>query len=229
MAFTPILTDQSISYAENRPAYYRNSRREDLWGSPVYFVPPNYDENQYGEPGPKYAYGYNYNNSTSNYLGNCTWWCMGRLLDAGYNGSITFGIGDAKNWYSNYSGNKDTNVNNLRAGDIIVFEDANNPGDSGHVMFVEQISGSTVRISQSAYSTRSVWSGKSCLVNTYIKSELSYGNNVDMYRNIGSAYYEKVIGFLHTSDLIPSTISIIPLYRNLFLKRRKRRGHVTIW
>ena len=233
--FDPITSSQSIGYVRYNENY-RNAARETLFGVPVYFVPPHYSEDQLGEGGPKYMWGYNYNNSPSNYLGNCTWWCCGRLLDVGFTGSVGFTVADAKNWYSNYGGNKSTNVNNLKAGDIIVFDVSGSPSDPGHVMFVEQISGSTVTISESAYSTRSVWSGKSCLVTSYSRSELSYHSSVDIYKNLDSAYTERVIGYLHTNELIPDppppptpSVNVGALYRSVFMKRKRRRQHVTIW
>lgn len=195
MSFTPILSNQSISYAENR-YQYRNAPRENAWGSPVFACGPNTSINDYiSYPGPKYQYGYNYYNSPATNKGNCTWWCWGRCLEA--NGTeLSLHLGDAKNWYDNYSGSKSRNADNIQPGDIIVFTDS----DAGHVQFVEQVSGNTVYISQSAYSTRSVWNGMSCLVTSYSKNEIYQGNSLDMYKNLGSAYYETVVGVLHTGE-----------------------------
>lgn len=198
MAFTPILSDQPISYVMSRTSY-RNSARESLaGGTPVFFVPSNASLNDYGYGGPKYQYGYTYYNSPSNVLGNCTWWCWGRLNQT--MGTSLPNYGDANNWYSRYTGSKETNANNIRAGDIIVLDD----GDAGHVMFVEQVSGNTVYISQSAYSTRTVWSGMACLVSNYQKSEIVADNSIDMYKGHGGAYYQTVIGVLHTGGSGPT-------------------------
>jgi len=198
MAFTPILSDQPISYVMSR-ANYRNSARENLaGGTPVFFVPTSASLNDYGYGGPKYEYGYTYYNSPSNVLGNCTWWCWGRLNQT--MGTSLPNYGDANNWYSRYTGSKDPNANNINPGDIIVLDD----GDAGHVMFVEQVSGNTVYISQSAYSTRTVWSGMSCLVANYQKSEIVAGNTLDMYKGHGGAYFQTVIGVIHTGEDSPT-------------------------
>lgn len=195
MAFTPITTNQSISYAENR-TQYRNSARESLaGGTPVFFTPSTATLNDYGYGGPKYKYGYTYYNSPApenTYNGNCTWWCWGRLYQT--MGTSLPNYGNAVNWYSSYTGSKDTNASNIQPGDIIVFSDSG----AGHVMFVEDVSGNTITISQSAYSTRSIWQGKSCLVTQYTKGEIYAGNQIDMYRNLDSSYNVTVVGVIHT-------------------------------
>ncbi|MBO5387243.1 MAG: CHAP domain-containing protein [Lachnospiraceae bacterium] len=215
MAFTPLTSSQPISYASSRSSY-RNSARETLaGGSPVFFNPSNYSLNQTGYPGPRYKYGYTYNNcpapeNTCN--GNCTWWCWGRLNQT--MGTSLPNMGDGKDWYDNYSGVKYRNANNIQPGDIIVFTD----NDAGHVMFVEKVDGNTITISQSAYSTRSVWSGMACLVTTFSKSDIYQGNSINMYKDLDSAYYQEVVGVIHTGEDGPGPtpepvepeISIIP-------------------
>lgn len=199
MAFTPILSNQSISYASSR-SEYRNSARETLaGGTPVFFSPSYATLNDYGYGGPRYRYGYTYYNSGSNIYGNCTWWCWSRLYETMGTGLPNYG--DGKYWYDSYNGAKDRNANNIQPGDIIVFTD----NDAGHVMFVEKVdSDGTIHISQSAYSSRSVWSGMSCLVNTYNKSEIYQGNSINIYKNIDSAYYQTVIGVIHTGESGPT-------------------------
>lgn len=200
MAFTPLLTSQPISYAAAR-TNYRNSARESLaGGTPVFFVPSGNSLNDYGYGGPRYKYGYTYVNCPSpeyNYNGNCTWWCWGRLNET--MGTYLPNYGDAKNWYSRYSGSKDTDASNIQPGDIIVLTDS----DAGHVMFVEQVSGNTVHISQSAYSSRSVWIGKSCLTTTYSKSAITAGASLNIYKDLDSAYYCEVVGVIHTGGSSP--------------------------
>lgn len=215
MGFTPLTSSQPISYASSRSSY-RNSARESLaGGSPVFFNPSNYSLNQYGYGGPRYKYGYTYNNCPSperNYNGNCTWWCWGRLNQT--MGTYLPNMGDAKYWYDNYSGEKYRNANNIQPGDIIVFTD----NSAGHVMFVEKVDGNTITISQSAYSTRSVWSGMACLVTTFSKSDIYQGNSINMYKDLDSAYYQEVIGVIHTGEDSPGPtpepvepeISIVP-------------------
>lgn len=197
MAFTPLLASQPISYASSR-SNYRNAARESLaGGTPVFFVPTSATLNDYGYGGPRYKYGYTYYNCPtpdSNYNGNCTWWCWGRLNQT--MGTALPNYGDAKNWYDRYTGSKETNANNIQPGDIIVFTDSS----AGHVMFVEQVSGNTITVSQSAYSTRSVWNGMACLVTNYSKSSIYRGNRIDMYSSLDSAYYVEVLGVLHTGE-----------------------------
>ena len=204
MAFTPILANQPISYVISN-SHYRNGARENLaGGTPVFFVPTNASLNDYGYGGPKYQYGYTYYNSPSTIHGNCTWWCWGRLYET--MGTYLPNYGDAYNWYSRYTGSKETNANNIQAGDIIVFSD----NSAGHVMFVEQVSGNTIYISHSAYSSRSVWSGRACMVNNYQKSEITAGHSIDMYKNVDSAYYVTVIGVIHTGGSTPPTPTTTP-------------------
>lgn len=199
MAFTPILSDLEISgirYNTN----YRNANRESLAGTPVYYAPSNWPlDTGGGYGGPKYVQiesghppYYNYNNSPSNIHGNCTWWCCARLMET--MGTSLGGLGDAWQWYDNYSGNKDRNANNINPGDIIVYSD----NSDGHVMFVESVSGDTIYISHSAYSTRSFWNGYACRVGNFQKSEIRYGNSVNIYSGRDSAYYCDVVGVIHT-------------------------------
>lgn len=213
MAFTPLTSSQPISYASSRSSY-RNSARETLaGGSPVFFNPSNYSLDDYGYGGPRYKYGYTYNNCPSpenTFNGNCTWWCWGRLNQT--MGTSLPNMGDGKDWYDNYSGDKDRNASNIQPGDIIVLTD----NDAGHVMFVEKVDGNTITISQSAYSNRAVWSGMACLVTTFSKSDIYQGNSINMYKDLDTAYYQEVIGVIHTGEAGPSPepeepeITIVP-------------------
>lgn len=234
MAFTALTSSQAISYVRNRSAY-RNSARENLYGTndpgaPVYYC-PSYASSSYssGYGGPRYRYGYNYDTCPSpysNYNGNCTWWCWGRLYDT--IGTALDGYGSAKNWYSNHAANGGTvatNANNINPGDIICLSDSSD----GHVMFVEKVSGSTVTISQSAYSTRSVWSGMACLVTTYDKSDIYAGNTLNMYKDLDTAYSLTVVGILKTGQADPDpptppepSTPLAAIIRSRLMKRRKR-------
>lgn len=207
MAFTPLTASQPISYASARPNAYRNAARERLArGEPVFYNPSYVDENfSSGYNGPKYKYGYTYYNSPApenTYLGNCTWWCWGRLYET--MGISLISYGHAENWYARYrdsGGSVSEDAENIRAGDIICFTDSN----YGHVMFVERVVGDNITISQSAYSQRSVWQGMACLVTTYSKSEIFHGNLVNMYKNLdSSANWQEVVGVLHTGGDSPT-------------------------
>lgn len=201
MAFTPILEDleiSSIRYNSN----YRNADRESLAGSPVYYAPSNWPlDTGGGYGGPKYVQiesgqppYYNYNNSPSNIYGNCTWWCCARLKET--MGTNFGAMGNAEEWYDNYSGEKSRNADNINPGDIIVYSD----NSDGHVMFVESVSGDTIYISHSAYSSRTFWEGYACRVGDFQKSEIRYGNSVNIYSGRDTAYYCNVVGVIHTGE-----------------------------
>ena len=204
MAFAPILEDKLINYVRYRSAY-RNSARESLWGSPVFFTPSNWPANTVGGyGGPRYGDygGYNYDDSPyTTDVGNCTWWCEGRVYET--QGTHHGGMGNGVNWYDNYTGSKSRNANNVAAGDVIVFSD----GGYGHVMFVEQVdSDGTIHISQSAASSRiSAWDGYACRVGTYAKSSIYQGNTINMYKDISGqpAYNLTVVGVIHTGGGSP--------------------------
>lgn len=223
MAFTPILTNQSIAYANSRSAY-RNSSREAQWGTPVYFFENT--ASGYGFGGPKYRQGYNYNNSPETHLGNCTWWCASRLLDALNKRIPSVGSADAERWYNLYDGDKSPNAADAQPGDIIVFSDS----DVGHVMFIESVDGDTLHISHSAWSTRSVWNGMSCLTGAYSKSDIISGHSIDMYKDVvGASHNVTVIGVIHTGEAPgpgpePEEEELTIVLTHEILKRRKLKS-----
>ena len=195
MSFSPLTSSQPLSFANN--SYYRNAARESYWGTPVYYAPGDWPYNTGGGyGGPRYAQGYNYSNSTDpSHNGNCTWWCCGRLRQT--IGTSIPGLGDGANWASNYAaggGTVASDATNINPGDIICLTD----GGYGHVMFVETIDGNNITISQSAYSTRSIWNGMACLVTTYTKSEIYAGASLNIYKGLDSAAYQTVVGILKT-------------------------------
>ena len=198
MAFTPLTSSQSLTFADN--SYYRNADREADWGEPVYYAPGDWPADTYGGyGGPHYREGYNYSNSPETAKGNCTWWCCGRLRQT-LNKSVP-GLGNAKNWADNYSGTVDSNADNIQPGDIICLTDS----DLGHVMFVEKVDGDTITISQSAWSTRSVWNDKACLVTTFDRGDLYAGNSINMYKDLDqTAAWEEVVGILRTGEEGPT-------------------------
>lgn len=232
MAFTPILTARSINSIRSN-MNYRNASRENYAGAPVFFTPSTLAAGLNGFGGPKYVsievgqppY-YNYDNSPSTWLGNCTWWCCGRLYETtgknirNYFSSL-INI-NASNWYNIFTGDKDPDASNIQAGDIIVFTD----GGDGHVMFVEQVVSGTIYISHSAYSQRSVWQDKACLVTTYSQSSIYEGASIDMYKDNGSPFYVTVVGVIHTGEDTPEppqpTKTRYAIFRRLLLNRRKR-------
>lgn len=230
MAFTPILNDRSIDSIRNN-TNYRNNAREVNAGAPVFFTPSYYADGVSGFGGPKYLSPppyYNYDNSPSTWLGNCTWWCCGRLQEAlgkrimDYIGNTAW---HAKYWYENFTGDKDTNADNAQAGDIIVLT---NSGE-GHVAFIEKVEAGIIYISESAYSQRSEWVDKACLVTTYPQSSIYAGASIDMYKDIGPSFYSTVVGVIHTgegSEPQPTT-PLIPILAR-FLLNRGKRGRINV-
>lgn len=203
MTWTALTESQSLSFADN--SYYRNAARESKWGDPVYYAPGDWPfDTAGGYGGPKYSYGYNYDNSSETAKGNCTWWCCGRLRQT--IGTTLSGMGDGKNWASNYTasgGTVDSDATNIQPGDIICLTDS----DKGHVMFVEKVSGDTITISQSAWSTRSVWNDMACLVTTFDRDDLRADNSINMYKGLDkpeNAVWEKVVGILRTGESGPT-------------------------
>jgi len=200
MAFSPITSNQAISYVASRSAY-RNSARETLaGGSPVYYC-PSYASTSYSEGygGPRYKYGYTYNNCPSpdnTYNGNCTWWCWGRLYET--IGTALDGYGNGAGWYDKYrqeGGSTATDASNIQPGDIICLTD----GGKGHVMFVETVNDNFVTVSESAYSQRAIWNGMACLVTSYSKSDIYAGASLNIYENMDTAAaYQTVVGILKT-------------------------------
>ena len=228
MAFTPILSDKALSYAYGN-IYYRNTVRENAWGSPVYFVPYNRgmtDPNANGFGGPHYRYGYNYNNSPETAKGNCTWWCCGRLqdaLDKNVMSMMNWASPNAKDWYDNFTGTKYLTGTNAVAGDIIVFSG----GDAGHVMFIEKIENGIMYISHSAWSNLAYWDDYACRVNQYNVSDIYVNNSIDIYKGTTNSYYMTVVGIIHTGDDAPQRPTILNLIPH-FLRRAKRRAYVKI-
>lgn len=201
--FTPLLEDQPLSYAYDRPKFYRNAAREKKWGAPVYFVPASNGYDVVGEPGPGYKYEKPYNINQGAY-GNCTWWVMGRCSEV--NGTeIKECIGSAINFYSKYKGKKDGGSvtsgayigDTINAGDIIVFADNKQLSGDGHVIFVEAVEGATLRVSESAYSTKSIYKNKACITYSLNKTDFKCGNKITL-RPQYSPYTEYVYGVLHT-------------------------------
>lgn len=194
MAFSPLTSSQPLSFANN--SYYRNANREAEWGTPVYYAPGDWPYNTSGGyGGPRYEPDYNYNdedNPSKDYNGNCTWWCCGRLRQT--IGTSLPNMGNGANWATNYSGTVDTDATNIQPGDIICLTD----GGLGHVMFVETVNDNVVTVSESAWSTRSIWNGMACLVTTYNKNDIYAGASLNIYKDLDSAAYQTVVGILKT-------------------------------
>lgn len=233
MAFNPILSDLAIGDIRYNTNYRNAFREQEINAQPVYFTPSYLGGgvNDSGFAGPRYKRGFTYNNCPTperNYNGNCTWWCCGRLQETLgkriFDYFNDFTNINASNWYNIFTGDKEPNANNIRSGDIIVLTD----GGDGHVMFVEEVRGSTVYISQSAYSLRDCWNGYACRVTNYDKSEIRAGLNLDMYKGIDTPYIEEVIGVLHTGEE-PQKRMYIPIIKRLMDRRKRGRLYVKLF
>ena len=203
--FKPILIDQPLSYAEQRPQFFRNIAREKAWGLPVYFVPADLALDYYGQPGPGYETGKPYNISQGKY-GNCTWWIVGRCHEV--TGHIlTECIGDADDMFRKYSGRKDGGNfngvsigNKVLPGDILIWADNTELSGPGHVNFVEDVDNEYVYISESGYSKNELYKEKACITYKLKLSDLITGRRVTLRPK--SPYSELFYGVIHTSDFI---------------------------
>lgn len=128
MAFTPLAT-----LGQTTPHYSSPSSSDVTDSSSVRNVRTNYE-----------SYSSSYGIS-----GGCTWWCSARSQKVG--GYSFSGLGNAANWYNNYTGTKypKNYYNSIAAGDILCFDD----GGLGHVAFVEARSGDSILISEAANSS----------------------------------------------------------------------------
>ena len=222
--FEPILEDKPIEYAYNLPKIFRNTAREKAFGSPVYFFPPNYTLEQFGCGGYHYQYGYPYDIKRG-YKGNCTYWFGCRYLEVS---GITLKevIDSAKNIFKNYKGRKDGGLNSgmyigetIQKGDGLVFADnLENTGD-GHIVFVEDVEGNTLHISESAYSQKSVYEGKACIVYTLDKNKMVCGKSITLRPQL--PYSEYLIGVIHTGDVFDKEKDYKALYEEAQNKLNK--------
>lgn len=202
--FAPILEDKDISYAFSRPAIFRNAPRELKWGAPVYFYPPNYSLNQTGCGGYEYLYGHPYKKGQA-YKGNCTYWALCRYLEVS-NISLTELIGNAIQMFPKYTGRKSGGNfggeylgNKVQKGDMLIFADDLKLKQAGHVVFVEDVEGQTLHISESAYSKKSIYEDKACIVYDINKELLSCGATITLRPKM--PYNEYFYGIIHTGDV----------------------------
>lgn len=214
--FVSILQDQPLQYAYDRPSFYRNKAREDKWGTPVYFAPSTNIYDQLGTAGPYYVYGKPCKIGQG-YKGNCTWWCISRYHEV--SGIILKEcIGDAQDFLKKYKGRKSSEGyvgDKIQKGDILVFKDS----DYGHVVFVEDVNGNTLHISESAYSKKSIYEGKACITYTLDKNKLIVGNKVTLRPQL--PFSEYLVGVMHTGDVFDKDSTLQELKQeNKALKER---------
>lgn len=226
--FEPILQDQPIDFAYKHSEYFRNTAREQAFGVPVYFYPPNYNLNQYGTGGYYYTYGYNYN-AHKGMKGNCVYWCGCRYAML-TNIFLKEVIGRAVDTWDKYSGRKSGgNFNNefignkIQAGDMIVFADNLQKSGDGHIIFVEKVEGQTIYVSESAYSTKSIYEGKACITYTLNTNDMVCGRKITLRPKM--PYQEIVYGVIHTGDVFKNKdIDYKKLYEEAQAKLDKIRG-----
>lgn len=227
--FTPILKDQPIDFAFKNKDYFRNVARENRWGTPVYFFPSTniYDETGCG--GYYYTYGYNYN-AKKGMKGNCTYWCGCRYHMLS-NIVLKEVIGRAIDTYGKYKGNKDGgNLNGqyigatIQNGDMLIFADNKNLSGDGHIVFVEQVEGETLHISESAYSSKSIYEGKACITYTLKKSDMITGKYITLRPSM--PYSEYLYGVIHTGDIFQDEKDYKKLYEKERTKNEKVKEYV---
>lgn len=204
MKFEPILEDKPISFAYDRPQFFRNAEREKRWGVPVYFVPSS---NKYDEVGQAY-YGYVYGSKcddTKGKYGNCTAWAMGsHQMRSGQ--LLKECVGDAFQVYAKYKGRKDGGVNGkyigdtLQQGDMLIYKD----GGAGHINVCERIQDGKVTLSESGYSRNSVYKGKACIVYDINLKDLIVGKTLTLRPK--SPYNIEFYGIIHTGDVFDDYI-----------------------
>lgn len=195
MNFTPILEDKPLQYAYDRALCYRNVARESKWGTPVYFVPSTNVYDEIGMGGPYYKYG-KPSKKGQGKNGNCTWWVTGRYHET--SGIVLKEcIGNGCDFLKKYKGRKDDEGyigDTIQKGDILVYSDS----DVGHVNFVEDVKGNTLYISESAYSSKSIYEDKACITYTLDKTKMIVGNKITLRPKL--PYTEKLLGVMHTGD-----------------------------
>lgn len=213
--FTPILQDQPISYAYNKPEIFRNKSREKKWGAPVYFAPPTYDYDVTGTGGYYYKYGHNATEKLGK-LGNCTYWCLTRYLEVS-NITLTCIIGDAGKTFAKYDGRKDGSLSShiaigdkVQQGDMLVFADNLENDGWGHIIFVEKVDATKVYISESAYSTKECYRDKACITYTLNKNDLITANRIALRPQM--PFSEYLIGVIHTGDVFSQEKDYKALY-----------------
>ena len=84
--------------------------------------------------------------------GGCTWWASGRSVMVG--GKSWSGGGNAANWFGTFGGvsSGEASASDFEAGDLLDFSDG-----AGHVLFIEDISGDTMYVSESAAGSNNKW------------------------------------------------------------------------
>ena len=199
MAFTPRLiapTDFGTYYTERRIPVYDGGIATG-W---QYFYSGDYTYTNYGA-----------------HTGNCTWYAMGRSAEiASRNLYSEFrGAYEAQDWNNIWIGNgaQTSGAITYQLGDILVY--SNSGGTAGHVEIVEEINGSRLTISYSAYSSYTPQSTYGTFFSTRQRDFMSFGDTASdnqdsgsaFTRNDGSKYYllnEYLIGVIHNPYVDPT-------------------------
>lgn len=202
MRFQPILEDLPLAKVKEN-INFRNSAREQVWGKPVFFFPPNYSIDQLGCGGYHYVYGQPYREEQG-YEGNCTYWVGCRYYDLSHK-LLTEVIGRAVDTYPKYNGRKDGgNVNGqyigdtINQGDMLVFADNKSIEGDGHIVFVEYVD-DKIHVSESGYSKNQVYHNKACVTYTLEKSDMVTGKSILLRPQ--APYRELLYGVIHTGDV----------------------------
>lgn len=210
MKFEPILNDLPISFAYERPQYFRNKAREDRWGTPVYFFPSTNKFDELGCGGYYYQYGYNAN-AKKGYLSNCTYvqGCFyhmrsGIILKELLGSAFTvFGRYKGRKTGGNFEGQYLGDV--IQQGDMLIFADIDKNGKpningDGHIVSVEDTT-NDVPIMEGAYSMKPCYEGKACITYTIKKSDLYTGKKIVLRSNTPYPFSSILYGVIHTGDV----------------------------
>ena len=209
MKFEPILNDLPISFAQERPEYFRNKAREERWGTPVFFFPSTNKFDELGCGGYYYQYGYNAT-AKKGYLSNCTYvqGCFYHLRSGIILREV---LGSAFGTYDRYKGRKTGgNFNGqylgdaIQPGDMLIFADIENGKPSttadGHIVSVETNDDDVV-IMEGAYSMKPCYKDKACITYTIKKSDLYTGRKISLRTNTPYPFSVILYGVIHTGDV----------------------------
>ncbi|MBQ0112039.1 MAG: hypothetical protein KBT03_02820 [Bacteroidales bacterium] len=204
MKFQPILEDKPIQFAFDNRKYFINEARSKAFGGDTFFFPPTYTLDQLGCGGYYYTYGYPYSakkgkKSNCTYVAGCLhYWRTGQIEK-----SV---IGSAVSIFDRYKGRKsggkldNTYIgNSLQEGDWLIFSDNKDLSGDGHIVTIERIKDGIVRVSEGAYSDKSIYEGKACIVYDLNLNDMYTGKRLTLRPKM--PYSEYLRGVCHTGDV----------------------------
>lgn len=225
MKFEPILEDLPISYAFNHRDIFINEARSKKFGGDTFFFPPNYSIDQLGCGGYYYTYGYPYS-AKKGKKSNCTYvaGCF-HLLRSGK--LETCVLGTAVGIFDRYKGRKDGGKldntyigGTLQVGDWLIFADNKDLSGDGHIVTIEQIKDGIIRVSEGAYSDKSIYEGKACIVYDLNLKDMYTGKKLTLRPKM--PYSEILRGVCHTGDVYDKPTYEVEDYQDLYEKAQEK-------